>query len=117
MPLLGFKKQFAPLVEAGLKTQTSRAKRRDGRNPKPGDKLYLYTGLRTKACRKIGECVCKSVQEITLNWRGVCLAGRWLTAEEQETLAHADGFSCFANMGVWFEKTHESEFWGLLIKW
>jgi hypothetical protein len=117
MPLLGFQKQFAPMVEAGTKRQTIRLKRKDGRNPKPGDLLYLYTGLRTKTCRKIGEVVCLSVQEITLNWRGVCLSGVWLTAEEREALAKADGFTCFANMGVWFERTHEPEFWGLLVKW
>ena len=118
MPLLGFQKQFVALVESGAKKQTIRAKRRDGRNPKVGDKLYLYSGLRTKGCRKLGEAICTSVQEITLNWRGVCLGGKWLTDEEQTSLARADGFSCFENMVVWFEETHESEyFWGLLIKW
>ena len=61
MPLLGFKKQFAPLVEEGQKRQTIRAKRRDGRNPHAGETLFLYTGLRTKSCRKLGISGCKSV--------------------------------------------------------
>ena len=35
MPLLGFQKQFAPLVESGEKRQTIRAYRKDGKDPKP----------------------------------------------------------------------------------
>jgi hypothetical protein len=117
MPLLGFQKQFAPMVEAGTKRQTIRVKRKDGRNPKPGDLLYLYTGLRTKACRKIGMRWCLSVEEITVSWCGICVAGQWLTAEECEAMALADGFKTFQKMTEWFEKTHEADFWGLLIKW
>ena len=127
MPLLGFKKQFAPAVENGLlvhpfasipiKRQTIRAKRRDGRNPRPGEKLYLYTGLRTKQCLKLGEAICKSVEEIFIAWRGICLAGVWLTAEEQSAMAIADGFTTFQEMADFFRKEHGEDFWGLLIKW
>lgn len=117
MPLLGFQKQFALLVEAGTKRQTIRAKRKDGRNPKPGDLLYLYTGLRTKSCRKIGMHRCLSVEEITVAWCGICVAEQWLTAEECEAMAVADGFATFQEMTEWFKKTHEADFWGLLIKW
>ena len=31
---------------------------------KPGDMLYLYTGQRTKACRKLGEALCLAVTPI-----------------------------------------------------
>lgn len=52
MPAYNFQKQFAPLVESGQKRQTIRAigKRRHAR---PGESLQLYTGQRTKACRKL----------------------------------------------------------------
>ena len=51
MPILNFKKEFAELVATGKKRQTIRATRK-----KPitvGDRLYLYTGLRTKGARNI----------------------------------------------------------------
>ena len=52
MVAYNFKAQFAPLVQAGQKLQTIRAlgKRRHAR---PGDALQLYTGMRTKGCRKL----------------------------------------------------------------
>ncbi len=53
MPSLNFQARFAPLVESGEKRQTIRAYRKDGRDPKRGDKLYLFTGMRTKACRPL----------------------------------------------------------------
>jgi hypothetical protein len=129
MPLLGFQKQFAPMVENGLrlfpyasipvKRQTIRAKRRDGRNPKPGERLFIYTGLRTKKCLKLGEAICKSVDEIVVDWRGggICVAGEWLSGGQIDQMAMADGFRDFNEMAKWFEKTHHEDFQGLLIKW
>ena len=55
MPALNFKKEFADKVASGEKRQTIRALRKDGKNPRPGQKLYLYTGMRTKYCRKCGD--------------------------------------------------------------
>jgi hypothetical protein len=49
MPAYNFQKQFAPAVERGEKLCTIRRKA-----PKVGDKAYLYTGMRTKACRPLG---------------------------------------------------------------
>ena len=53
MPALNFRAEFADAVERGEKCQTIRAYRKDGRNPKPGDTLHLYTGMRTRACRRL----------------------------------------------------------------
>ncbi len=51
MPSLNFEKQFVPLIESGQKRQTIRVERK---NPiKVGDKLYLFSGLRTKYCYRI----------------------------------------------------------------
>ena len=50
--LIGFKKQFAHLVEFGEKTQTIRVFPK--RVPKIGETAYLYTGLRTKQGLTIG---------------------------------------------------------------
>ena len=57
MPALNFKNQFATYVELGFrdpdhpraKRQTIRAKRKDGRDPRQGETLYLYTGKRRHA--------------------------------------------------------------------
>lgn len=117
MPLLGFKKQFAPLVEAGTKRQTIRAKRFDGKNPHQGETLYLYTGLRTKECRKLGEPLCKSVEEITIESHGINVAGSWLDHADVEELARKDGFDSFEQLLAFFEKEHGLPFDGLLIKW
>ena len=117
MPLLGFKKQFAPLVESGAKRQTIRAKRRDGRNPHPGDTLYLYTGLRTKQCRKIGTAICTDVREVVIAGNWPILSGRHLLMAEANDLAIKDGFSGYEAMTTFFEKEHGLPFWGLLIEW
>lgn len=69
MPALNFKMQFADKVEKGEKIQTIRATRK--RPFRCGDKLYLYTGLRTKYCKKIGESVCHNVEDVEILSNGV----------------------------------------------
>lgn len=49
--LLGFKKQFAPKILDGSKQFTIRNPRK--REPKIGEQLHMYTGLRTKHTEKI----------------------------------------------------------------
>lgn len=127
MPALNFQKQFAPLVESGEKRQTIRAYRKDGRDPKPGDTLYLYTGMRTKACRKLGEVECKSASEVMVFRRGAVMknpddeSDRIIRNDENfdaaDAFAEEDGFGSMAEMAAWFEKTHGLPFEGLLIRW
>lgn len=52
MAAYNFKSQFVPKIESGEKTQTVR---RIGKrvHAKPGQPVQLYTGMRTKKCRKI----------------------------------------------------------------
>lgn len=121
MALLGFKARFAEAVETGVKCQTIRAFRRDGRNPRPGEKLYLYTALRTKSCRKLGETVCTSVEQITIDMNGINVAGKWLATKERGDMANADGFPDWISMRAFFISTHQIDdqtpFSGLLVKW
>lgn len=49
--LLGFKKQFAPKILDGSKKFTIRNRRKV--EPKIGDTLHMYTGLRTKQTERI----------------------------------------------------------------
>jgi len=126
MPALNFKKEFAPKVEIGLKEprhreakrQTIRAGRKDGRNPREGQQLYLYTGMRTKVCRKLGEAECKSVQQFTIEENLAIYVGtRCLSVGEEESMALADGFTTRGQFLDFFRKTHGLPFNGFLIKW
>lgn len=138
MVAYGFKKQFIPAIELGLKPlhhfdydpekivpkrQTVRAigKRRHAR---PGETMQLYTAMRTKQCRKLGEAICQSVQPIKLFLGaaslGVDLDGRYFCgATETEEFARDDGFSSVEEMIRFWLVNHPGvqEFTGVLIKW
>ncbi len=124
MPALNFQKWSAPLVESGEKRQTIRAYRKDGRDPKVGDTLYLYTGMRTKQCRKLGEVVCVSIAHVKIHEWGVMRDGKILGVRQIQRFAADDGFHGGPGVGTnwhlmhsWFDKTHSLPFEGLLIKW
>ncbi len=133
MPALNFQDRFAPDVESGIKTQTIRAFRRDGNDPGAGDTLYLYTGMRTKACRRLGETVCERARRIYMAMDRVAImnedgGGDLLTDHDALcAFAAADGFRGimrpWLDMRCWFEQAHKSRgayglsFWGLLIEW
>lgn len=57
---------FIDKILSGEKRQTIRRASPKWKNAKAGDKLTLYTGLRTKKCRKLGEAVVESITPITL---------------------------------------------------
>ncbi len=117
MPALNFKKQFAPKVESGKKRQTIRRKRRDGKYPRPGQTLYLYTGMRTKSCRKLGEETCKSSLPILIDGRNVVVGGQLLSADEELKLAQADGFEGVEDFRNFFSNQDADAFDGVLICW
>jgi len=129
MPSVNYKKRFVPDVESGIKKQTIRKKRK---NPiKPGDKLYFFTGLRTKHCRRLetkydmipvfrtffdGQVPspkqrkklipfvrCKSVDELIIygNYE-ITLNRNYMKLYEIEELAKADGFNDSASFFKFF---------------
>jgi len=123
MPALGFKKHLAPLVESRVKRQTIR---QVWRNPiKAGDTLYLYTGLRTKQCRKLGESICTSVREIQIQppgglivGEGIYLYGKGkLSLSESLELAAKDGFKNIHDFISFFRDQYGLPFEGVLIEW
>jgi hypothetical protein len=115
MGLLNFKKQFAKLIIEGKKHQTIRQARK---HPiKKGDTLFLYTGLRTKYCKKIGEVICKEVQEIKITKNAIYVDGVMQGSLLCEIMARDDGFSTFAMMQEFFKNQYELPFFGVLIKW
>lgn len=134
MPALNSKKQFVPKILSKEKRQTIRAFRKDGRDPKPGDTLYLYCGMRTKQCKKLLEVTCKSVQKIRIEanrfritnifleiYRPPIYSYRYsLNWGSISDLAIKDGFDNTTEFFEFFNKYHHVEttpFEGLLIKW
>ncbi len=119
MVAYNFKPQFAPLVEAGLKLQTIRAERRT-RHSRPGEAMQLYTGMRTKTCRKLltPDPICQSIEPILIHYElGIKMDDRWLKREECTQIAIADGFSDWGECFRFFRDTHGLPFKGRLIKW
>jgi hypothetical protein len=92
---LSFKMEFAPLVESGEKRQTIRM--RGKRYAEPGDILHLFTGMRTKQCRKLADVKCVIAVQIYVD-----TVNEWILARhfpsvkysygEAQLVARADGF-------------------------
>lgn len=115
MVAYNFQQRFAAAVERGEKTQTIRAKGKR-RHARPGDKLQLYTGMRTKACRKLRDAVCHDACSILID------RDRVVTFQPQEFLdrdqvARLDGFASWGDMRDWFEAVHGLPFSGVMIRW
>jgi hypothetical protein len=126
MPALSYHAQFAQAVEAGQKLQTIRAMRKVP--VKAGDTLYHYTGMRTKACRKLGVSFCQSANQIDIFTGRFCAVflqmspgggQHRLTNYEITALAKADGFSSRVDFLKWFGKDCADlhHFSGQLITW
>lgn len=133
MVALNFQKQFADDVDEGRKRRSIRAPRKDGRVPKKGERAHLFTGMRSKNCRRLrdGETdYVRRVRPVVIDHTGVTLDGRALYAggapayqggPDPESydgdFARADGFDGFSEMADWFAKTHGLPFSGHLIEW
>lgn len=116
MPSISFMEQFAGPVERGEKLQTIRRVRKVP--IKVGDRLYLFTGLRTKKCRKLGVGRCTRVRVIRIesNW-AVYRDGRLLGLMGVYKLASKDGFADVGLMFRFFEGQYGLPFEGVLIEW
>lgn len=114
MVALNFQAQFAPDVEAGRKTQTIRQKARVA----AGQPIQLYTGQRTKACRKLGVAICRDVTYVGLTARGVSLGDKSRFPSNIDDFARADGFKDYAEMWHWFARRYDTNsFTGYIIRW
>lgn len=108
MPAYNFRPCFIEPIRAGKKTQTIRpvGKRR---HAKPGDRLQLYTGMRTKCCAKILDVdpVCLFVLPVRLDFSRpdcpiVVVDQRELPRNEAIEFARRDGFQSLDEMAVMF---------------
>jgi hypothetical protein len=128
MVAYNFQSRFAPEVETGRKRQTFRAigKRRHAR---PGEVLQLYTGMRTKGCRKLMKTdpECQEVVHVRLYLKGrrakptlaVMQEGVFMDMPRGhiQSFALADGFESVAGLFDFFETTHGLPFEGVVVKW
>jgi hypothetical protein len=122
MPALNFKKQFVKAVLLGLrrkpggKRQTIRAMRK--RPFVAGDEVILFTGMRTKKGRFLGNALCKLARPLRMDRRGnVFVAGCRLRNLQLVMLALADGFDSVASFRDFFRTTHGLPFRGQFIVW
>lgn len=114
MVAINFSAQFAGRVERGDKRQTIRRTRRCA----AGDALQLYTGLRTKAARKLRDATCIDVTYVGLTERGVTLGDVERFPRDIDEFARLDGFSDYAAMWRWFSERYKTlSFTGYIIRW
>lgn len=120
MPAYSFKERFIPMLKDGSKRQTIRNRRRKG-GAKVGDTIYLYFGMRTKWCTKIGEGICTRIEQIKIQQvRGtviVLVNGGKLSETGRERLAMADGFESWEVMRRWWLQNNGLPFEGDIIYW
>ena len=127
MPAYNFQARFAPLVESGQKLTTIR-----GREAKVGATAYLFTGMRTKQCHRLGQGVITSCRPIALGFQqngmpraslGAFKLGQaWLA-----DVASHDGFASARELVQFFAETYNQNkqcgdggynvYSGFLITW
>lgn len=97
--LLGFKSRFVEPILIGTKVFTLRSPRK--KEPKIGETLYMYTGLRTNQCKKITDkeslrsvqmCDVYIIRHNEIDTIKVRVDGRRLTAFELGRFVKYDGF-------------------------
>lgn len=123
MVAYSFKKRFANDIAHGRKRQTIRAhgKRRHAR---PGEPVQLYTGMRTKQCRKLlkTDPICKAVTDIRIrvphSMEPCQITFKGETRYVDHDFARADGFDSPEDFTrFWFDTHGPGYFEGVVIEW
>ncbi|MCP4702533.1 MAG: hypothetical protein GY862_37595 [Gammaproteobacteria bacterium] len=115
MPAYNFKRCFVHDVVTGRKSMTIRPLRK--RATKPGDTLYLYTGMRSKSCQLLRKEECLRVTPVRITARTVTLGTCQQYKSEIDRLALLDGFSCKAEFFEFYRKQCKFPFKGEMIEW
>jgi hypothetical protein len=115
MVALNFSAQFAIDVETGKKRQSIR---QSNRGLREGSPIQLYTGQRTKKCRKLRDAICRDVTYVGLTARGVTLGDKSRFPSDIDEFARLDGFPNYSRMWSWFQGTYKTNsFSGYIIRW
>ncbi len=118
MTTINFSGRFADLVASKVKRQSIRADKQ-GRY-RVGTRLQLYTGLRTKAARKLTADDPTIVRNLYVAIRPeyLTLGGPGEAKIDRDEFAVMDGFADYADMLAWFQDTYKQrEFIGRCIRW
>lgn len=116
MVALNFAPEFADDVARRIKCQSIRQTRRAN----IGDRLQLYTGQRTKACRKLTteDPVCVFVGHVAIRRDSLTLGSDTPDTPVREAFARLDGFEDYAAMYQWFSTRYGKQtFIGWLHRW
>jgi hypothetical protein len=114
MTAINFSRRFAAAVRKGEKRRTIRRTQRANK----GDRLQLYTGMRTKSCRKLGEGVCTKVTKVVVREKSLKLGAKTVTAPRQLTaFAKRDGHETWESLTGWLKKYYGLPFTGWLHEW
>jgi hypothetical protein len=120
MVAYNFQARFVPAIRRGKKTHTIRrlGKRK---HAKPGDRIQLYTGLRTSNAQKIiDDPICKAVIPVEIILDEECIVSIVLGGKSQkiEQFAIADGFRSADDMHkFWLDFHGPGVFRGYMIAW
>lgn len=126
MALLNFSRpSFVKAILADTKHRTVRPRRK---HPiRKGEKLYLYTGLRTPAAKKLREVTCTGVQEVVLVQQAstgssafplrIYLDGKLLNRKALLQFVHSIGFVSPAECYAYFQSHYTFPFRGQVIDW
>ena len=110
MPALNFQKQFAAKVSSGEKFTTIRQPRKVA--IREGDRLHLYTGMRTRSCVKLGVAEAMAVYriEIAVDWfeflQGPLATTLLSSPRTLNLFAQWDGFDSWADLVNWMATAH-----------
>ncbi len=136
MVAYSFKPRFVPAIKARTKCQTIRGER--ARHAKPGERLQLFTGMRTKQCEKIiDDPLCQRVSAILMTWEAnnftrICVVPDHLfdivgfdedydlPTYRYDVFAQREGFAGAREMLEFWQLAHGSiceQFKGVLISW
>lgn len=129
MTAYNFQKRFVAAIESGEKTHTIR---RNGkrRHARPGEPVQLYTGMRTKGCRKIidPDPVCLAVRPIEIEIYKKAIRRvhvhsptdpvGLIGSDQIDEFAKEDGFESAADMhAFWLDFHGVGVFSGSMIEW
>lgn len=116
--VIGFNKQSKDAILSGEKKHTIREDKHN--RWKPGMKMHMATGVRTKEYNQFYQAVCLSTQEIEIIIKGdrvndtiVKVDGHMLTGIEILHLIVFDGFNSIAEFLLFFQ----NGFKGKIIHW